>query len=146
MTRPSRILSLLILLALPLGLMADGHIKTVKKIIIDGEEAAAGDLEMIEEIIEKIDGDKRTRIVIARDHEGDVEVEAHEGHHMALAPRRGHHGGKGHHGPMGRHHKGMGALSEDAADCVLKNIRNAQSDAAAKAVVHACRTLNPMPE
>ena len=93
MTRPSRILSLLILLALPLGLMADGHIKTVKKIIIDGEEAAAGDLEMIEEIIEKIDGDKRTRIVIARDHEGDVEVEAHEGHHMALAPRRGHHGG-----------------------------------------------------
>jgi hypothetical protein len=135
----TRLLPLIALLVLPFGLMADNHMKKVHKIVIDSDGAASeADIGDIEEIIERIDaeGDTQTRIVIARDHDGDVEVEK-------FVEKLGH---GGHHAVMKRHHPGMGKMgkmSEDAAECVLKNIRNAQSDTAARAVVRACRTLNP---
>ena len=136
-----RLLALGALIALPLGLMADGH--EVKKIIINGEEVTGDvDLEAIEEIIQKIEVDDgmHKRIIIAKGGDGNVEVEKivddmgprgpgmrhrkHHGFHMAPPPMLE---------PLGR----------DAANCVLKNIRNAQTDAAAMAVVQACRSLNP---
>ena len=133
----TRLLPLLALLVLPLGLMADDPVKKVRKIVIDSDgtvsEADIGD---IEEIIEQIDGDTQTRIMIARGHDGDVEVEK-------FVDKLEHGGPHGRHGFMKRHHPGMGKMSEEAANCVLKNIRNAQSDTAARAVVKACRTLNP---
>lgn len=63
-------------------------------------------------------------------------VEAEIGDHDYIAPDMfcGH----------GKPHKRMDRLSEGAAECVLKNIRNASSDKAAMAVVKACRTLNPI--
>ena len=53
-------------------------------------------------------------------------------------------GGPGMHDSHHCKHMKMEGMSEDGADCVLENIKNASSDLAVMAVVKACRPLSPL--
>jgi hypothetical protein len=122
--------------------------KFVKKRIVmagDGEHD-----ERIEEIIEKVEAisgeDGNVHVVVKRIQDGEVDVETYvtaPNEFHAMAPGMPHPPRammmKGRHNPMPE-------MSTEAANCVLKNIRNAASDAAAMAVVRACSTLNPVAE
>ena len=122
--------------------------KVVKKRIVmagDGEHD-----ERIEEIIEKVEAvtgdDGNVHVVVKRIQDGEVDVETYvtaPGDFHGMAPGMPHPPRammmKGMHHPMPK-------MSSEAADCVLKNIKNAASDAAAMAVVRACSTLNPATE
>lgn len=136
--------------------------KIEKRVIVTngGEEA---ELEEIMEMVEAEIGDEtNVEVYVTKDENGEVTIEkfpGKPGKHAMHVMRAfdmadmadidmdfdmpGIHGV---HRVFAGPHAEMGRLSEAAADCVLKNIKNASSDSAAMAVVKACRTLNPKSE
>ncbi len=136
--------------------VADDHEKTKKIIVKDGEviEGEDVDFERIEEILKEVNvevedtGDMR--IFVTKTDDGEVKVEKLMGkgghwvgkmgdapmHMMGEGPHRIH---------MMKHRAPRAVMSKDAGNCVLKNIKNASTEAAAKAVVRACQAMHPAP-
>lgn len=126
--------------------VAESEKVTQQRIFIAGDGERD---ERIEEIIEKVEAisgeEGNVHVVVKRIQDGEVDVET-----FVAAPNEFHVRAPGMRHPpramiKGMHHS-MPEMSTDAANCVLKNIRNAASDAAAMAVVRACSALHPVAE
>ena len=146
-------------LALPFAAFADDHAiqKTIEKkiIVTEGDDA---DLAEIMEMVEAEIGDEHNlEVYVTKGEDGEVHIEKRPGKphgpgHRKIMKMMDMHDDmdldmdvimEGPHGMWGRGHGRRGRMSVDAADCVLKNIKNAHSDEAAWAVMRACKTLNP---
>ena len=129
-----------------LSAAAESEKVTQQRIVIAGDGERD---ERIEEIIEKVEAisgeEGNVHVVVKRIHDGEVDVETY-----VTAPNEFHARAPGMpHPPHAMRkgmHRSMPEMSPDAANCVLKNIRNAASDTAAVAIVRACSTLNPVIE
>ena len=115
---------------------------------IGGDGDNQEDLAEVMELIESGAGESQDiELYVLKDETGEITIDKTlPGHERRIARlKRGMDKScpMAHAGHHGRSMK-MEALSEDAADCVLKNIKNAATDLAVKAVVNACGALNPI--
>ena len=118
-----------------------------KRVIIveGGDESQLSD---IREMVEKEIGDaKDIELYVTQDETGEIRMEKRAWDHGGRAVKCMRH--------MGRDGPGMHAvhpgkpmkietMSEDAAYCILKNIKNATTDLAVTAVVKACKTISSL--
>ena len=84
---------------------------------------------------------------VTKDETGEIRMEKRPADHGGRAIKRMRDMDRDGPGMHAAHHgkpMKMERMSEDAADCVLKNIKNASSDFAVMAVVKSCRTLSPL--
>ena len=147
--------NLLVLVAL-LGLMlpflanAGGHkVETrIEKRVIVMEGADESELADLMAMVEEAVGDDRDiEVYVTKDETGEIRMEKRPAEHGGRAIKRMRDMDRGGPGMHAVHHgkpMKMERMSEDAADCVLKSIKNASSDLAVMAVVKACRTLSPL--
>ena len=147
--------NLLVLVAL-LGLMlpfvaSAGGQKTesrIEKRVIVMEGADESELADIMAMVEEEVGDDRdVEVYVTKDETGEIRMEKRPADHGGHAIKRMRDIDRGGPGMHAAHHgkpMKMERMSEDAADCVLKSIKNASSDLAVMAVVKACRTLSPL--
>ena len=144
------VLATLLGLMLPYVVSAGGHKADtrIEKRGIVMKGADESELADIMSMVEEEDGDDRdVEVYVTEDETGEVRMEkrrAHHGDHCAKRMRHMDRGGPfthaAHHGKTMK----IERISEDAADCVLKNIKNASSDLAVMAVLKACKTLSPL--
>ena len=147
--------NLLVLVAL-LGLMlpflanAGGHkVETrIEKRVIVMEGADESELADIMAMVEEeVGGERDVEAYVTKDETGEIRMEKRPADHGGHAIKRMRDIDRGGPGMHAAHHgkpMKMERMSEDAADCVLKNIKNASSDLAVMAVVKACSTLSPL--
>jgi hypothetical protein len=138
-----KILILTIAIVFPVAGLADEQV-VKKHVVVNADEPHD---EHIEEIIQRVEAmageDGRFQVFVKRLGDGEVEVEEIAMPHEDLAHLTPH---AGHAIMMKGKRPHMPKISEAAAECVLKNIRHAATDAAARAVVQACSVLNPKPD
>lgn len=145
------ILSALAALLLSLTTLAEEQRIEKRVIVTTGDSDEMALAEIMEMVETEIEGEEDINVFVTVDEDGEVSIEkmtGGEGRRHRMKAMKG--VGMGH-GPFTAHpcgmagpHCGKGAgMTEGAAECVLKNIRNAASDHAAMAVVQACRTLSP---
>lgn len=139
-------LILIVACLVPLSSFAEEQMVKKRVVVTDGEDLDGRITEIIETVESAMGEDGNVRVIVKRLGDGEMDVDVEEKVSVAGRGRARHMAPHGTHGPRGHHRShGQSKMSEGAAECVLKHIRNAQSDQAAKAVVNACKTLNPAP-